>query len=161
MSAAPVVVRLDKAFENPTAIRSLIERSGPYRPLALEAQSDAERRASGAQGGGSFVPPWFRRNFAVAGEALVDDAELILHNPTFADAAAEVFPGAAIVEPTTVYVNVMGPCPYPFVAHTDVPVFHGASRANTPLWLLNQMLASQLFDFGIAELPIDLNTESS
>jgi len=57
-----------------------------------------------------------------------------------------VFPGAGIVEPTTVYVNVMGPVVYPFRAHLDVPVFTFASRRNAPVWLLQTMLSSGLFE---------------
>jgi hypothetical protein len=93
-----------------------------------------------------FVPPWFRRDFALGGEALVPGAEVVLHNPHFVAAAHEVFGADAIVRPTTVYVNVMVPGPVPFIPHTDVPAFRGFTRDDHPLWLLNQMLASGLFE---------------
>jgi hypothetical protein len=70
----------------------------------------------------------------------------MLHNDRFIDAARRVFGPAALIEPSTVYVNVMGPCDYPFIAHVDVPVFRGASRRNAPVWLLHLMHASRLFE---------------
>lgn len=80
------------------------------------------------------------------GQSHVDGAELLLRNSHYVSAAAEVFPGATLVEPTTVYVNVMGPAAYPFIAHTDIPVYRRASRRNCPVWLLSRMKASRLFE---------------
>ena len=98
------------------------------------------------QSANTFVPPWFRRDFALGGEVLVPGADAILHNPRFVDAAREVYGATSIVRPTTVYVNVMAPSPAPFVPHTDVPAFRGFTRDDHPLWLLHQMLSSGLFE---------------
>ena len=61
-----------------------------------------------------FTPPWFRQDFAVRGEALVTGAESILANPHFLAAARTITGPDAVVRPSTVYVNLMGPTPFPF-----------------------------------------------
>jgi len=139
-------VRVQPAFEDPDGVMALILTSGPYHPLARDARSGNEREAGGGRGGSVFVPPWFRRDFATFGEVHVDGAETMLYNDRFTDAALRVFGPKALIEPSTVYVNVMGPCDYPFIAHVDVPVFRGASRRNAPVWLLHLMHASRLFE---------------
>lgn len=138
-------IRIEPAFENRAAVRSIVENAGPYIPLARTAQTEAEQEASG-RAAVRFVPPWFRRDLVTGGRIHVDGAEVVLHNPPFLEAAAALFEGAQVVEPTTVYVNVMAPTPFPFVSHVDIPVFRRASRANCPVWLLHQMLRSGLFE---------------
>lgn len=144
---APAPVAVQPAYADPDAVVAFIRGSGPFWPLARYARSAEERTASGGgSGGGSFVPPWFRQDVALAGRAQVEGAELILHNPTFVDAARRVFAGDEIVRPTTVYVNLMTPCTYPFIAHVDVPAFRGVTREDHPVWLLHQMKVSGLFE---------------
>jgi hypothetical protein len=50
-----------------------------------------------------------------------------------------------VVEPKSVYVNLMAAIPRGGPAHTDNPRFHGRDRTNTPMWLLRAMLWSGLF----------------
>jgi hypothetical protein len=71
---------------------------------------------------------------------------VLLHNPAFIEAAHQVFDQDRIVRPTTVYVNLMTPCTYPFIAHVDVPAFRGVTRDRHPVWLLHQMKVSGLFE---------------
>ena len=137
-------VRVHPAWDDPAAVLDLIRGAGPYLPLARYAASDAQRKATGG-GGGGFVPPWFRLDVAALGEVLVPGGDHLLRNQRFVDAARAVFGAGVVVDPTTLYVNVMGPCGYPFVAHTDIPVFRGRNAKNTPPWLLHQMHASGLF----------------
>lgn len=144
---ASAAVRVQPAYDDADSIRDVVEHAGPYWPLARYAANEAERDAVGAgEGKGGFVPPWFRQDFARDGQGLVAGSEAILHNPRFVEAAAEVFGHDVIVQPTTVYVNIMGPTSFPFVAHVDVPAFRGMTRADYPVWLLHQMQVSGLFD---------------
>jgi hypothetical protein len=144
---APASVRAQPAFDDPDAVLDVVRGGGPYWPLARYALNESERAAVGGDsGGGGFVPPWFRQDFALDGIPLVDDAGTILHNAAFISAAGRVFGEAVIVRPTTVYVNIMGPTSFPFVAHVDVPAFRGITRAEYPVWLLHQMQVSGLFD---------------
>jgi hypothetical protein len=152
MHTRTTAVRLHPAYDDPAAVRALIEGAGPFWPLARYAASEAERAAVGGDAVGgegghhTFVPPWFRQDVAVLGSALVPGAELILHNPHFVAAAHAVYGDEAVVRPTTVYVNVMGATPFPFVPHLDIPAFRGMTREHHPLWLLKQMQASGLFE---------------
>ena len=50
-----------------------------------------------------------------------------------------------MVEPKSVYVNLMAAIGKAGPAHTDNPRFHGRDRTNTPMWLLRAMLWSGLF----------------
>ena len=133
-------IRLEPAFDDRDAVRRFVEDAGPFIPLARTAQTEDEEKESG-RAAVAHVPPWFRRDLVTEGTVRVDGAELILHNPAFLDAALAVFPGATIAEPTTVYVNVMAPTPFPFVSHRDIPVFRSADRWNCPVWLLSSSIA--------------------
>jgi len=139
-------VRVRPAFEDPAAVRALVEGAGPFWPLAGYGASETERRALARGTGAAFVPPWFRQDMALHGRAVVPGAELVLDNPRFVAAAHEVYGPDTLVRPTTVYVNLMGPTPFPFVPHLDVPAFRGVTRVDHPLWLLQHMQASGLFE---------------
>lgn len=141
----PTAVRLSPVHDDPAAVRAVIESGGPFWPIANYAASDAELAALGSARH-TFTPPWFRQDFALLGSPLVQGAELILDNPRFVDAARALYGADAVVRPTTVYVNVMGPTPFPFVAHLDVPAFRGFTRADYPIWLLKTMMTSGLFE---------------
>ena len=123
----------------------MIRSGGPFWPLANYAASDAEMAALGARRA-TFTPPWFRQDFALLGDTLVDGASLMLENPRFIEAARTIAGADAQVRPTTVYVNIMGPTPFPFAPHLDVPAFRGFTRADHPIWLLKVMQASGLFE---------------
>ncbi len=143
----PSAVRLQPAYDDPAAVLSVIRAIDPFWAIVRYAASDTETKALASDDRRSvFVPPWFRRDVALHGEALVPRGEVILGNPRFVQAAHDVFGPDAVVVPTTVYVNVMVPGPVPFVAHTDVPAFRGVTRDDHPLWLLIQMHNSGLFE---------------
>jgi hypothetical protein len=135
-------IELDAVFDDPSAVRVLVERHGPYPSIASYLPPSATL-ASGDEGAGGPLP-WFRANWAVNGRTDVPGADLILHNPRFADAASRLF-GGARVRPTTVVVNVNGPMG-PGAIHVDIPSFHGANRDHYPLRLLQAMGTSGLFE---------------
>jgi len=138
-------VRISPAWTDPDAVRAVVRAGGPFWPLANYAANDAEMAALGPQRA-TFTPPWFRQDFALLGSTLVDGAALLLDNPRFVDAARAVAGPGAVVRPTTVYVNIMGPTPFAFPPHLDVPAFRGFTRADHPVWLLKVMMASGLFE---------------
>lgn len=138
-------VRISPAWAAPGAVLDVIRSGGPFWPLANYAASDAEMSALGAQRA-IFTPPWFRQDFALLGDTLVDGATLMLENPRFVEAARTVAGPDAVVRPTTVYVNIMGPTPFAFPPHLDVPAFRGFTRADRPIWLLKMMMTSGLFE---------------
>ncbi len=143
----PSAVRVQPVYDDPAEVLSVIRAVEPYWPIVRYAGSDTETAALAGDGRSNiFVPPWFRRDFALRGDVLVTDAEVILDNPRFVAAAHDVFGPDVVVRPTTVYVNVMVPGPVPFVPHTDVPAFRGVTREDHPVWLLGQMMNSGLFE---------------
>lgn len=139
-------VRLHPAWDDPDATVALIRDAGPFWPLANYAGNDAELAAIGGPRTGVVTPPWFRQDFALGGAPLVDGADVLLANRHFADGARAVYGPDAVVRPTSVYVNLMGPTPFAFPAHLDVPAFRGFTRADHPIWLLKVMMASGLFE---------------
>lgn len=146
MTSRLTAVRVQPAFPDVAQVRSVIERAGPFWPLSRYAASPEELQALGNETATQFTPPWFRQDFAFGGSVHVDGAELILGNRAFADAARAIYGDDTVVTPTTVYVNVMGPTPFPFAPHLDVPAFRGFTRADHPIWLLKTMKSSGLFE---------------
>lgn len=143
---ASTAVRIEPAWDDPARVVELIRGAGPFWPLANYAASDAEMAALGREPS-QFTPPWFRQDFARESLALVAGAELILGNERFADAARELGGGThAVVRPQAVYVNIMGPTPFAFPPHLDIPAFRGFTRATQPVWLLKTMKTSGLFE---------------
>ncbi len=138
-------LRLSPAWDDPEAVRTVVRGGGPFWPLARYAANDAEMQALGPRRA-TFTPPWFRLDFALAGTPLVDGASLLLANPRFRDAARTICGTDVFVRPTTVYVNVMGPTPFAFPPHLDVPAFRGFTRADYPVWILKVMKTSGLFE---------------
>jgi hypothetical protein len=140
-------LRLSPAWSDPSSIVDLVRGAGPFWPLANYAASDAEMAALGRAERVTFIPPWFRQDFALESRVVVDGAEAILDNPHFVDGARELVGGAgAVVRPQAVYVNIMGPTPFAFPPHLDVPAFRGFTRATQPVWLLKSMKSSGLFE---------------
>jgi len=143
----PSAVRLEPAYPDPALVLDTVRAVEEWWPIARYAGTEKEVRATGGNPNTTmFVPPWFRRDFALGRQPLVPGAETILHNPRFVEGAHAVFGAEAVVRPQTVYVNVMVPGPVPFIPHTDVPAFRGFTRDDHPVWLLNQMMASGLFE---------------
>jgi hypothetical protein len=133
-------IRVDGVFDDPGAIRRLVERNGPYRSMASFLPGSAVRGGPAASGG---VPPHFRGTWAAGGRPLVAGAEVILGNPRLLRAASQLFD--ADVAPNTVAVNVSAPGPAGAI-HVDVGSFRGADRDRYPMQLLQAMAASGLFE---------------
>ncbi len=86
-----------------------------------------------------FQKDWVHDIFAAEG------SDLFLRHAGYIEAAKQFY-GAEVVEPQSVYVNLMAAIADGGPAHTDNPRFHGRDRTNTPMWLLRAMLWSGLFD---------------
>jgi hypothetical protein len=136
-------VAIERAFDDPDAIRALVEDNGPYPSIGSYLPPSATR-GTDQQIDTETTLPWFRGNWAVNGNASVEGAEAILHNPRFIDAAARLF-DTPNVRPSTVVVNVNTPMP-PGAVHLDIPSFRGADRDTFPLPLLQAMGTSGLFE---------------
>lgn len=136
-------IGIDRVFDDPGAVRALVERQGPYRAMASYLPVSAIRgeRATTADGG---TLPWFRATWAAKGQPLLDGVAAILENERFREAASRLFQTAEVT-PNTVVVNVNAPMP-PGAIHVDIPSFQGADRDRYPIKLLQAMGASGLFE---------------
>jgi hypothetical protein len=137
-------IRIEKVFDDPHAIRRLVERHGPYRALASYLPVSATRGEPAAAGLHGATLPWFRATWAANGRPLVEGAELILENPRFREAASRIFE-RAVVTPSTIAINVNAPMPAGGI-HVDIPAFRGAARDLYPIQLLQAMGSSGLFE---------------
>ena len=90
--AAPI--RVNGVFDDPGAIRRMVQRNGPYRTMASYLPDSAVRGRRATAGEG--VPPHFRATWAAGGRPLVDGAEVILHHPRLLRAAAQLLDAEVI-----------------------------------------------------------------
>jgi hypothetical protein len=130
-------VLLHDVIDDLGAVTRLLASQAPYTPLggwfSPGADPDARTRTMW------FQNDWVHDTFAAPG------SDLFLWHPRYLAAAREFY-GVDVVEPQSVYVNLMAAIAQGGPAHTDNPRFHGRDRTNTPMWVLRVMLWSGLFD---------------
>jgi hypothetical protein len=119
------------------AVTRLLESQAPYAPLGgwFRPGADPDARSR---------PMWFQKDW-VHDDFAADGSDLFLRHEGYVEAAKQFY-GAEVVEPKSVYVNLMTAIAEGGPAHTDNPRFRGRDRTNTPMWLLRAMLWSGLFD---------------
>ena len=65
----PSAVRLEPAYDDTAAVLEVIRGASPFWAIASYGASEAEIKALSNDGRSSiFVPPWFRRDFALHGQ---------------------------------------------------------------------------------------------
>jgi hypothetical protein len=137
-------IPIDRVLDEPAVVRRLIERNGPYYPVQRYVRNDAEHRAISAQGP-MIIAPNFRGDWAYD-RPLIDGAEVFLDHAGLIDAAKRLF-DTEHVRPQQVYCNLTWQLPFHQGAgHTDVPAFRGIDRTRYPIWFLNVMGRSGLFE---------------
>ena len=134
-SAPPILLR--DVIEDVQDVVRLLERGAPYTPLGGWYRPDADLDVATS-------PMWFQNDWVHAG-LRVEGSQLFLFHERVTQAARDFY-GAGLIEPHSVYVNLMAALERSGPAHTDNPRFHGRDRSNTPMWLLRTMLWSGLFD---------------
>jgi hypothetical protein len=118
------------------AVVTLLESQAPYGPLGGWYNPGADPHAR-------TRPMWFQHDF-VHDTFHADGSDLFLQHPLYIEEAKRFY-DAEVVEPHSVYVNLMTSIAEGGPAHTDNPRFHGRGRTNTPMWVLRVMLWSELF----------------
>ena len=139
-------IRIDGLLEDPSRVRTLLERHAPYAPVQRYLRSAAEyRNASGSAAQRQVIAPNFRGDWSFEGET-APGAELFLENETLIEAAGRLF-DSRLVRPFAVFSNLTWQLPFPQGdGHTDVPAFRGIDRRDYPTWLLTTMGHSRLFE---------------
>jgi hypothetical protein len=136
-------VLMHDVIDDVGAVVDLLESQAPYPPLGGWYSPGADPQAR-------TRPMWFRKDW-VHDTFAAEGSDLFLRHPAYLDAAQDFY-DAEVVEPTSVYVNLMTCIAEGGPAHTDNPRFHGRDRTNTPMWLLRAMVWSGLFtDFEIMQ----------
>ena len=130
-------VLLHDVIDDLGAVVHLLESEAPYTPLGgwYSPGADPEARTR---------PMWFQHDW-VHDTFHAEGSDLFLQHAGYIEAAKQFY-GAEVVEPQSVYVNLMTSIADGGPAHTDNPRFHGRDRTNTPMWVLRKMLWSGLFD---------------
>ena len=137
MHQSPPPVLLRDVVERPEEAVRLLERAAPYTPLGGWYRPDAELDVPSSA-------LWFQNDWVHA-DLKIPGSELFLHNERYVEATRRFY-DAEIVEPHSVYVNVMAAIERAGPAHTDNPRFQGRDRSNTPMWMLRAMFWTGLFD---------------
>ena len=134
-SDPPILLR--DVIEDLGAVVRLLERNAPYTPLGGWYRPGVDPDVPTS-------PLWFQNDWVHA-DLRVPGSELFLFHERVMQAARDFY-DAKVIEPHSVYVNLMAAMERSGPAHTDNPRFHGRDRSNTPMWLLRTMLWSGLFD---------------
>jgi hypothetical protein len=139
---SPPPLLLHDVIEDRDAVIALLERNAPYNPLGgwFSPGVDQSKRTAAM---------WFQKDWMHA-DLCVDGAELFLGNDALLAAIGRYY-DAAIIEPHTLYVNLMTGIAECGPAHTDNPYFRGVDRTNAPMMFLRAMLWSGLFTRWAAE----------
>ena len=131
----PLILR--DVFPNIQQIQDLLATHAPYTPLGGWYNPGADPHAK-------TRPMWFQNDW-VHDTYIAEGSEIFLNNDTYIE-QSKAFYNADIIEPHSVYVNIMAAINDGGPAHTDNSRFHGRERANTPMWLLRAMTWSHLFN---------------
>ncbi len=140
-------VFVPRVFDDPSRVRGLVERNGPYAPVQRYLRSVAEYEATSGSDGVErmIIAPNFRGDWAYD-EPLIEGVEPLLHHPAFVEAAGKIF-ATDRVRPQIVYANLTWQLPFDQGGgHVDVPAFRGVDRTRHPIWLLQAMGHSRLFE---------------
>ncbi len=129
-------IQLEGVVDDLSRVEALYAACAPYTPLGGWFRPDQE--GDEARSAMWFQGDWLHADFAAPG------VELFSEHPRYLE-AARAFSGCEVVEPHTVYVNLMAAIAESGPAHTDNPIFRGRDRTNTPMMLLRTMLWSGLF----------------
>lgn len=130
-------VLLHDVIDDLDAVRRLLAAQAPYTPLGGWFSPGADPHAR-------TRTMWFQNDW-VHDDFVAEGSRIFLDHPGYVEAARQFY-GAEVVEPQSVYVNLMAAIAEGGPAHTDNPRFHGRDRTNTPMWVLRVMLWSGLFD---------------
>ncbi len=92
-----------------------------------------------------FITPVFRGFLTYERVCLYPEIQDCFLNPRFLDLVRDYW-GAAYAEPDSMLFNIQGPCPGGSSPHLDGTRFRGVGLDDSPVWLMNTMAKSGLFE---------------
>lgn len=152
--AEPIV--FDNVYSNDQHRRLLdvVRRNGPWKLIIAQHFASGEEliaTMSGAMPEGveptldMFVTPSFRGYFAENGACLYPELDDCFYNTEFLT-RTRAYWKAEYAKPEQLLFNIQGPSHSFDPAHLDGTSFRGITTRNTPIWLMNTMGKSGLFN---------------
>ncbi|MCA9504641.1 MAG: hypothetical protein KC616_16245 [Myxococcales bacterium] len=152
--APPQVIEGAFSEDQHRRMLDVVRRKGPWQLiLAQHFQSPEEVVATTSgmipEGFEStwdmFMTPVFRGYFAQGSTVLHPEIEDCFFNRKFLD-LVRAYWKADYARPESMLFNIQGPCPGSDAPHVDATRFRGITDRTTPVWLMNMMVKSGLFE---------------
>lgn len=133
---------------------NVVREKGPWTLILAQHFSSPEEVVATTSGSlpEGFKPTWdmfltpvFRGYFAKGMTALHPEIEECFLNPKFLELVRGYW-GAKYARAENMLFNIQGPCPGSRNPHVDATAFRGITMHNTPVWLMNMMVKTGLFE---------------
>lgn len=147
---------IDSAYSEDQHARMLakVRDMGPLKLILAQHFASADEVIATLSGGfpagveptfDMFLTANFRGYFARYGACLYPELEDCFLNSKFLNLARGYW-GAQYAVPENMLFNINGPCSSHDPAHLDATEFRGINQKNSPIWLMNTMTKSGLFN---------------
>ena len=151
--ASPQIIEGAFTPDQHARMLDVVRRNGPWSLILAQHFKSPEEVIATTSGmvPEGFTPTWdmflspvFRGYFAKDSTALHPEIEDCFLNTRFLDLVRGYW-GAKYATPENMLFNIQGPCQGGGSPHVDATRFRGVSMHNTPIWLMNTMVKTGLF----------------
>lgn len=151
--AEPRVIENVYTEDQHRRLLDVVRNNGPWKLIIAHHFKSVEElvaTVSGAVGDGEapamedFLSPVFRGYFTYNQVCLYPEMQDCFYNPSFLDLVRDYWQ-ADYAEPESMLFNIQGPCQDSGAPHVDGTRFRGITMDNSPVWMLNTMNKSGLF----------------
>ncbi len=152
--AEPIVFEGAYSADQHRRLLEVARRKGPWQLILAHHFRSAEELVATTSGSlpkgveprlELFLTPVFRGFLSYEKVCLHPEIDDCFYNPGFLDRVRSYWK-AEYAEPDSMLFNIQGPCPGGGSPHVDATRFRGLTLANTPVWLMNIMVKSGLFE---------------
>jgi hypothetical protein len=152
--ADPQVIEGAFTADQHARMLSVVRENGPWQMILAQHFNSPEEVIATTSGmvpegftptWDMFVSPVFRGYFGKASTAFYPEIEDCFLNTRFLDLVRGYW-GAKYATAENMLFNIQGPCQGGGSPHVDATRFRGISMNNTPIWLMNTMVKTGLFE---------------
>lgn len=152
--AAPQVIEGAFTADQHARMLDVVRRNGPWSLILAQHFNSPEEVIATTSGmvPEGFTPTWdmflspvFRGYFGKLATTFYPEIEDCFLNPKFLDLVRGYW-GAKYATPENMLFNIQGPCQAAGAPHVDATRFRGISMNTTPIWLMNTMVKTGLFE---------------
>ena len=152
--AEPRIIEGAYSEDQHRRLLDVVRRNGPWSLILAQYFKSPEEVVATTSGSlpEAFKPTWdmfltpvFRGYLASGSTALYPELEDCFLNPPFLDHVRDYW-GAAYARPESMLFNIQGPCGAGGAPHVDGTHFRGVDQHTSPIWLMNMMVKSGLFE---------------